>query len=208
MSATIVTFAKTEIPAEGGYVSGLILHQDQPISATITGAWAEVVVNSNQYITVQAPIATAPNNTATLTITQNGATQTVTITQPTPLTQFAGFYANPKAVNLAATSATETVTLGGTPSHHYEITHGAEWLTIGVETTAEDKSTYYAASGIIPGSTAMQTVTVIATDNLVEDTTDTTTTAPQRTAEVTVRNLTTGEVLTLHIIQAGGKRSA
>lgn len=207
MSATIVTFAKTEIPAEGGYVSGLILHQDQPISATITGNWAKVIINSNQYITVQAPIATVPTNTATLTITQNGATQKVTITQPTPVSQLAGFYTTQKAVSLNATNATTTITFGGTPSHHYEITHGAEWLTIGVATTAEDKSTYYAASGIIPGGTALQTITIKATDNLVEDTTDTTTTAPQRTAEATIRNLTTGEVLTLHIVQAGGKRS-
>lgn len=210
----IASFPQTTVPATGGIVSGQIVHQGAPIGATSSAAYTKVIKNTDQYITVEVPANFGVERTFTVTLTQFGETQTVTFTQLTaaPAT---GLSVASGVVELNATGATGTINISSTPAHHYEVVKSVSWLQIKTaagfiwdedhgDVTVE-KGTVTIGSGIVPASGAVA-LTITAEDNITPKTADAP--APVRQTTVLIRNITTGEVVSVLVSQKGGQAAA
>ena len=188
----IASFPQTTVPATGGVVSGQIVQQGAPIKATSSAAYTKVIKNTDQYVTVEVPANFGAERTFTVTLTQFGETQTVTFTQLTA-SFTTGFSVQYGTVELNATEASGSVTITAEPTHHYEVVKGVSWLNIGT------------ASGIAPASGTV-TLTITAEDNITPKTADAP--APVRQTTVLVRDITTGEVVSVLVAQKGGQVAA
>lgn len=210
----IASFPQTTIPATGGIVSGQIVQQGAPIEATSSEDYAKVIKNTDQYITVEVPANFGVQRTFTVTLEQFGAEQTVTFTQPTAAST-PGFAVMYGAVELNATSASGSITIVATPTHHYEVVKSVSWLQIKTaagyiwdenhgDVTVE-KGAVTIGSGIVPESGSVA-LAITAEDNITPATADAP--APARQTTVLVRNITTGEVVSVLVAQKGGQASA
>lgn len=188
-SVIIAAFPQTTIPATGGVVSGQIVHQGAPIGATSSANYTKVIKDTDQYVTVEVPANFGAERTFTVTLTQFGETQTVTFTQLTA-SFTTGFAVQYGAVELNATEASGAITIKAIPTHHYEVVKSASWMQTGT------------ASGIVPASGTIE-VAITADDNEAPATADAPT--PARQTTVLVRDITTGEVVSVLISQKGGQ---
>lgn len=209
----IASFPQTTVPATGGVVSGQIVHQGAPISATSSAAYAKVIKNTDQYITVEVPANFGAERTFTVTLTQFGNTQTVTFKQLTAAST-TGFSVTYGAVELNATAASGSITIVAAPTHHYELVKSVSWLKIETSTgftwdedhgDVTTEGTVTIGSGIAPASGTV-TLTVTAEDNITPKTADAP--APVRQTTVLVRDITTGEVVSVLVAQKGGQAAA
>lgn len=207
----IASFPQTTIPATGGVVSGQIVHQGAPIEATSSEDYATVIKNNDQYITVEVPANFGAQRTFTVTLEQFGVEQTVTFTQLTAAST-PGFAVMYGAVELNATEASGSITVVAMPTHHYEVVKSVSWLKIETaagyiwdedhgDVTAE-QGTVTIGSGIVPASGTVA-LTITAEDNETPATAEDP--APARQTTVLVRNITTGEVVSVLISQKGGQ---
>lgn len=185
----IAAFPQTTIPATGGVVSGQIVHQGAPIGATSSANYTKVVKDTDQYVTIEVPANFGAERTFTVTLTQFGETQTVTFTQLTA-SFTPGFSVQYGAVELNATEASGSITIKAIPTHHYEVVKSVSWMQTGT------------ASGIVPASGTIE-VAITAEDNEAPATADAPT--PARQTTVLVRDITTGEVVSVLISQKGGQ---
>lgn len=210
----IASFPQTTVPATGGIVSGQIVHQGAPIGATSSADYTKVIKNTDQYITIEVPANFGAERTFTVTLEQFGETQTVTFTQLTaaPAT---GLSIASGVIELDATEATGSINISSTPTHHYEVVKSVSWLKVETVTgftwdedhgdvTAE-KGTVTIGSGIVPATGSVE-LTVTAEDNEAPATADAPT--PARQTTVLVRNITTGEVVSVLVSQKGGQATA
>ena len=190
----IASFPQTIVPATGGVVSGQIVHQGSPIDATSSAAYAKVIKNTDQYITVEVPANFGAERTFTVTLTQFGNTQTVTFRQ--------------------LTAASGSITIVSTATHHYEVVKSVSWLQIKTATgftwdedhgDVTTEGTVTIGSGITPASGTV-TLTITAEDNVTPKTADAP--APARQTTVLVRDITTGEVVSVLVAQKGGQAAA
>lgn len=207
----IASFPQTTVPATGGVVSGQIVHQGAPIGATSSANYTKVIKNTDQYITVEVPANVGAQRTFTVTLEQFGETQTVTFTQLTaaPAT---GLSVASGVVELNATEATGTINILSTPTHHYEVVKSVSWLQIKTSAgyiwdenhsdVTVEKGTVTIGSGIVPASGAVA-LTITAEDNEAPATADAPT--PARQTTILVRNVTTGEVVSVLVSQKGGQ---
>lgn len=206
----IASFPQTTIPATGGVVSGQIVQQGAPIEATSSANYTKVIKNNDQYITIEVPANFGIQRTFTVTLEQFGAEQTVTFTQLTATAT--GFAVASEVVELDATEATGAINIVAIPTHHYEVVKSVSWLQIKTaagfiwdedhgDVTVE-KGTVTTGSGIVPASGTV-TLAVTAEDNEAPATADAPT--PARQTTVLVRNITTGEVVSVLISQQGGQ---
>lgn len=206
----VASFPQTALPATGGVVSGRIVNQGAPIKATSTADYTKVIKNNDQYITVEVPANFGAERTFTVTLTQFGKTQTVTFKQLTA-SFTPGFAVQYGAVELNATSASGSITITAMPTHHYEVVKSASWLKLETaagftwdknhgDVTSEGAVTI--GSGIVPASGTV-TLTVTADNNETPATAEAP--APTRQTTVIVRDITTGEVVSVLISQKGGQ---
>ena len=209
----IASFPQTTVPTTGGIVSGQIVHQGAPIKATSSADYAKVIKNTDQYITVEVPANFGVERTFTVTLEQFGETQTVTFTQPTAA-YAPGFSVMYGAVELDATEASDSITILSMPTHHYEVVKSASWLKIETATgftwdedhgDVTSEGTVTIGSGIVPAGGTVN-LTVTAEDNVTPSTAEAP--APARQTTVLVRNITTGEVVSVLVAQKGGKAAA
>ena len=197
-SSEVIAFPQTHIPVTGGIVSGTLVLPGVPYTATLdaTSAKYATLIKSDKYVTVSVPASDTSQRTITVTVTQNGNTKTVNLTQAGVNTL--GFFVSYDVTALAATSgSTETMSVYAPVGHHIEVVTGCPWAELAASS----------ADGIVPTTGAI-TYTVTATSaNTPADKTDKTTTAPARQANVIVRDITTGEELNVILLQAGGKNA-
>lgn len=210
-SSEVISFPQTTIPAAGGIVSGALVCPGVPYTASLdaTSAKYATVSASEKYVTVVVPAnATGATRTLKLTITQHGESKEVTFTQINSASS--GFLAMPSVLPLGATvGATAEIALNAAPTHHFEIVCGATWMTA----SAPAADAGIVDSGLTPAINVVPaiggtTITVKATAaNTPADKKDKTTTAPDRQSTIVIRNLTTGEEISVLVVQAGGKNA-
>lgn len=204
-SSEVISFPQTHIPVTGGIVSGALVLPGVPYTATLdaTSAKFATLIKSDRYVTVDVPASDTSQRTITVTVTQNGNTKAVTLTQAGA--SFCGFYARWEVTALTASKgSTNEISVSAPVGHHIEVVTGCPWAEL-TAPEAEGTPSVDVTPGIcIVPATGVITYTVTATSaNTPADETDKTTIAPARQANVTIRDITTGEELNVILLQAG-----
>ena len=201
--------AEVEFEAFPNHVDKFVSHTWKVVDAEGNLIVEEVVTDSNEWKHFFAHKYT----TFTVTLTQFGNTQTVTFKQLTAAST-TGFSVTYGAVELNATAASGSITIVAAPTHHYELVKSVSWLKIETSTgftwdedhgDVTTEGTVTIGSGIAPASGTV-TLTVTAEDNITPKTADAP--APVRQTTVLVRDITTGEVVSVLVAQKGGQAAA
>lgn len=209
-SSEVIAFPQTNIPVTGGIVSGALVLPGVPYTATLDEASAKFakLIKSERYVTVAVPASDTSQRTIKVTVTQNGNTKEVTLTQA-GISMY-GFFVTYEVTALAAAEgSTGDIAVSAPVGHHIEVVTGCPWA----ELTAPAATGTPSVDDVTPGICIVPVEGVITytakstSANTPADKTDKTTTAPARQANVVVRDITTGEELNVILLQAGGKNA-
>lgn len=208
-SSEVISFPQTHIPVTGGIVSGALILPGMPYTATLdeTSAQFVTLTKSERYVTLSVPASTTTERTITVTVTQNGHTKAVELTQAGISTS--GFFVNYEVIALAAAAdSTGTLNVTAPVGHHIEIFTGCPWAELAAPAAAGTPSVDVTPEiNIVPVAGVISYTVTATSANTPADTTDKTTTAPARQANVVVRDITTGEELNVILLQAGGQNA-
>lgn len=208
-SSEVISFPQTHIPVTGGIVSGALVLPGVPYTAKLddTSAQFATLTKSDRYVTVAVPASDTSQRTITVTVTQNGNTKTVNLTQA-GISMYGFFVAYEVTALAAAKGSTGDISVSAPVGHHIEVVTGCPWAEL-TAPEAEGTPSVDVTPGIcIVPTTGVISYTVTATSaNTPADETDKETTAPARQANVVVRDITTGEELNVILLQAGGKNA-
>lgn len=208
-SSEVISFPQTHIPVTGSIVSGALVLPGVPYTATLdaTSAQFAKLIKSDRYVTVVVPASTTTERTITVTVTQNGNTKAVELTQAGISTY--GFYVQYEVTALAAAKdSTGELNVYAPVGHHIEVVTGCPWAKLAAPAATGTPSVDVTPEINIVPATGVITYTVTTTSaNTPANAADKTTTAPARQANVVVRDITTGEELNVILLQAGGKNA-
>jgi len=181
-SSEVIAFPQTYIPVTGGIVSGALVLPGVPYTATLdeTSAQFVTLTKSERYVTVAVPASTTTARTITITVTQNGHTKAVELTQAG--LSASGFFVNYEVIALAAAvDSTGTLSVTAPVGHHIEIFTGCPWAELTAPAATGTPSVDVTPGICIVPTTGEITYTVKATSaNTPADVTDKATTAPAR----------------------------
>lgn len=208
-SSEVIAFPQTNIPVTGGIVSGALVLPGVPYTATLDEASAKFakLIKSERYVTVAVPASDTSQRTITVTVTQNGNTKEVALTQA-GISMY-GFFVTYEVTALAAAEgSTGDISVSAPVGHHIEVVTGCPWAELTAPAATGTPSVDVTPGiCIVPVEGAITYSAKATSANTPADKTDKTTTAPARQANVVVRDITTGEELNVILLQAGGKNA-
>lgn len=208
-SSEVIAFPQTNIPVTGGIISGALVLPGVPYTATLDEDSAKfaTLIKSERYVTVAVPASDTSQRTITVTVTQNGNTKEVALTQA-GISMY-GFFVTYEVTALAAAEgSTGNIAVSAPVGHHIEVVTGCPWAELTAPAATGTPSVDVTPGICIVPVEGAITYSVKATSaNTPADKTDKTTTAPARQANVVVRDITTGEELNVILLQAGGKNA-
>lgn len=208
-SSEVIAFPQTNIPVTGGIVSGALILPGVPYTATLDEDSTKfaTLIKSERYVTVAVPASDTSRRTITVTVTQNGNTKEVALTQAG--TSFCGFYVSWEVTALAAAEgSTGELSVCAPVGHHIEVVTGCPWAELTAPAATGTPSVDVTPGiCIVPVEGAITYAVKAISANTPADKTDKTTMAPARQANVVVRDITTGEELNVILLQAGGKNA-